>query len=365
MSRMQIKSNRRFSLLSASLVGAGVLVLMATLTIPSQAADDFGKQSTWSQPTPTQVKQSVDRWLAKQKIDKATQAKIDALWVNKDKDKSDGSLLNLVAETFALVDPQAKKLVAMCHQKQDDILLPEQAWLTDAKTPALVRNNLRLVYGRWLAQQRLYDESTQQLKGLNTKDVVDPATLLFYRSVNQHWLLQKKPCLTTIAKLLENETTIPRRYVTLAHLMGADIKPLKEDSLDEISRLMRDVGRRLDLGRAGKKVRTKEGDVIAKLDKMIEELEKQKKKQQGGGGSSSSSKQSNSPAQDTARLGGKGNGVVDNTPIGTKSGWGGMPRKDREAVLQKIGKDFPSHYRDVIEDYFRKLARDGAEDTAN
>ena len=27
-----------------------------------------------------------------------------------------------------------------------------------------------------------------------------------------------------------------------------------------------------------------------------------------------------------------------------------------EAALQQIGKEFPSHYRDVIEQYFRRLA---------
>ena len=29
-----------------------------------------------------------------------------------------------------------------------------------------------------------------------------------------------------------------------------------------------------------------------------------------------------------------------------------------EEALQQIGKDFPAHYRDVIEQYFRKLATD-------
>jgi hypothetical protein len=68
--------------------------------------------------------------------------------------------------------------------------------------------------------------------------------------------------------------------VTLARLMEADIKPLKVDSLDEIARLMEDVRRRLALARAGKAVRDEEDQIVAKLEKMIEELEKQRQEQQ-------------------------------------------------------------------------------------
>ena len=42
--------------------------------------------------------------------------------------------------------------------------------------------------------------------------------------------------------------------------------------------------------------------------------------------------------------------------IGNKSGWGDLPPKEREEAMQQIGRDFPSHYRDVIEQYFRRLA---------
>jgi hypothetical protein len=33
-----------------------------------------------------------------------------------------------------------------------------------------------------------------------------------------------------------------------------------------------------------------------------------------------------------------------------------MPAKEREQALQDVGRDFPSHYREVIEEYFRRLA---------
>ena len=38
-----------------------------------------------------------------------------------------------------------------------ELVLPEFGFLTDQATAPLVRDNLRLLYGRWLAQHRLYD----------------------------------------------------------------------------------------------------------------------------------------------------------------------------------------------------------------
>ena len=42
--------------------------------------------------------------------------------------------------------------------------------------------------------------------------------------------------------------------------------------------------------------------------------------------------------------------------IGSQSGWGDLPPKEREQAMQQIGRDFPSHYRDAIEAIFRRLA---------
>jgi hypothetical protein len=55
-----------------------------------------------------------------------------------------------------------------------------------------------------------------------------------------------------------------------------------------------------------------------------------------------------------------GAGDVDHRHVGDKSGWGDLPPKQREQALQEIGKDFPAHYRDVIEQYFRRLASEGS-----
>jgi hypothetical protein len=42
--------------------------------------------------------------------------------------------------------------------------------------------------------------------------------------------------------------------------------------------------------------------------------------------------------------------------IGRESGWGDLPPRERQEALQGMSKNLPSHYRDVIESYFKRLA---------
>jgi hypothetical protein len=116
-----------------------------------------------------------------------------------------------------------------------------------------------------------------------------------------------------------------------------------------------------------------EDGIIASLDKLIKELEDQAG---GGGGGEGESEggdmqdgeggnpngiRSKAPASESRIAEGKGAGDVTSKKIGSSSGWGNLPEKEREAVMQQIGKEFPSHYRDIIEQYFRKLASEEEE----
>ena len=63
------------------------------------------------------------------------------------------------------------------------------------------------------------------------------------------------------------------------------------------------------------------------------------------------------PAEASRPLGGKGPGQVTKKKIGQSTGWGDLPPKEREQAMQEISREFPAHYREVIEAYFRELAR--------
>ena len=343
----------------------GLLAVLLGLSCAVVRADDrpiqpFAQRATWKSPAAADVRQQVFAWLEASDADEPTRASAEALWQTVTMEENAEYLLDLTCATLALADPRARELVDSCSQPRKSVALPEVTWLSDANTPDLLRNNLRLFHGRWLVQERLYDEAAEQLASLKTGDVVDPAALLFFQAVVHHRMLARDEGLSAIARLLEQGDQIPRRYASLARLMQADLDGLKDDSLDHIARRMEDIRRRLDLGRAGPKVREVEDGVIASLDKLIDEMEKQQQAAAAAAAAAQGGKQ-NSPLQplpDSMPMGGKGEGKVANKPVGDESGWGDLPPKQRDEALQQIGQEFPAHYRDMIEQYFRKLATD-------
>jgi hypothetical protein len=333
-----------------------LLLTGAAIARADQAAtrgDSSAKESTWQVVKASTAREQLEEWLASRPPGGLDKAQIDAAWAGADKWTSE-ELLERVADALAQADPAAKELVNLCSHPRRGLNLPEFPFLAEDSTAAFERNNLRLFYGCWLVQARLYDEALAQLQSLQPQDVVDPAGLLFYQSVVYHRMLKKEAGLQALSRLLEPGHEIPRRYTSVARLMQSDLSPLKDDSLDHIARRMEDIRRRLDLGRAGTKVREVEDGVITSLDKLIEELEKQAAAAAQGG----SNMVPVTPAQDSLPLGGKGAGNIVQKVIGHQSGWGDLPPHQRQEALQQIGKDFPAHYRDVIEQYFRKLATD-------
>jgi hypothetical protein len=105
-----------------------------------------------------------------------------------------------------------------------------------------------------------------------------------------------------------------------------------------------------------------ESGVIESLDKLIKQAEEALAQQQAKCNGSSGGQPSGTPMQDSRIAEFKGPGKVERRDVGSGTGWGNLPDKDRERALQEIGREFPSHYREVIEEYFRRLA---AEEPAN
>jgi len=350
----------------ASLVLAlGCVVPAGSIAADVKAHQEFAQKATWTAPALASVHEQALAWLADREADQATRAQIEMLWATAQAEENSAHVLDLLSATFAAADPQARDLVAMCAQPRMKIALADSVWLADEKVPAWERSNLRLLYGRWLVQEMLYDEAREQLAELKPEDVADPASLLFYQAVVEHRALNREAGLKVIARLLENESTIARRYSSVARLMKSDLEALKDESLDHIARRMDDIRRRLDLGRAGPKVRGVEDGVIASLDKLIEEAEKQQQAAAAAAAARGArgTLRPSQPAPDSMPVPGQGPGEVTKKPIGNSSGWGELPPRQRQEALQQIGKDFPAHYRDVIEQYFRKLASESSEKT--
>ncbi len=351
--------------MNESLAGLAALLVGCAIAAPvSRAADvkanpEFTRRASWSIPQLERVREAAFEWLESRQVDADSRAQIDALWSSASVEGEDAYLLDLVVATLAAGDPRARALADVCAKSRSEAALPEVDWLADDQTAPFARDNLHLVYGRWLVQEMLYDEALGQLTELKPQDVVDPAALLFYQGVVHHRMLHRDEGLAAIERLLENESALPVRYASLAPLIQADLQALKEDSLDHIARRMDDIRRRLDLGRAGKKVRDVEDGVIASLDKLIDEMEKQQQAAAAKAGGRGARPITPMPDSRPAEL--KAPGDVAGKPIGDGRGWGDLPPRQRTEALQQISKEFPAHYRDMIEQYFRKLASDSSE----
>jgi hypothetical protein len=303
------------------------------------------------------LRQELDAWLALQSFDEFTRERAVRTW---DESADTGDALDRFIDTLAAVDERVALLVEHCAAaRTGPAAQPDLGWLIDSRTSPLVSNNARLFYARWLAQNALYDEALEWMSGLKASDVVAPDVLLFYRAIAHHQLVQPDEVGAALDTLLEQESLLPQRYQELARLLRKDIDGLSDDSLDHVARRMADVRRRLSLGHAGDRVQLVERGVMESLDKMIKELE-DKAQRQGAQQGQAGGAPAGSPMEDSRIAELKAPGEVDQRDIGDTAGWGDLPAKEREQAMQQIGRDFPAHYRELVEQYFRQLAEESS-----
>ncbi|MCZ6699146.1 MAG: hypothetical protein O7D94_09475 [Planctomycetota bacterium] len=148
------------------------------------------------------------------------------------------------------------------------------------------------------------------------------------------------------------------------------------EKMDESARLLK---LRLD---AGEKTQALQEDVLSGIDRMIAQARKQGGKSKGGSRRRRTSRpqRNRKPPEDTqpkgagqpdALAGGSSGGAPgeggDKTG-GRRSaageatrGWGFLPERDRDEIIQGFEETFMSKYREHIERYYRLLAREEGE----
>ena len=327
------------------------------------AADrDLERPPSWSVPSPAAVRGKVFAWLearvAAGTSRREETAAVEATWPENATATADEDLLDRVIDVLARVDPRAAEMrrAALAGERGP----ADVGWLAGPAIDPFQRDAVRLWLGRERVRQGRFDEGLSLLADLDLAAAVDPAALLFHRAACQHWLLESDVAVESLDRLLERAGEIPVRYERLARLLRADIVALEDESLDHIARRMRDITRRLDLGRAGPQTLAVQDGVIESLDKMIDKIEQQQQQQQsqssGGAGAAGGRSGNGTPMDDSRIAGGKGPGEVTKRDIGAGDGWGKLPPHEREEALQQIGREFPAHYREAIEQYFKRLA---------
>jgi hypothetical protein len=95
-------------------------------------------------------------------------------------------------------------------------------------------------------------------------------------------------------------------------------------------------------------------DAVEKLDKLIEELQKECDKCNGARAAANPSR----PARDSViRTGPGGSGKLHAERDQGKH-WADLPPHERERILQSMTEGFPSHYQGVLEEYFKRVAEE-------
>jgi hypothetical protein len=314
--------------------------------------DELARRASWSQPSEMENTKRLEKWLSDQTETDQKRANLATTTPRNGVDT-----LDYLMRIICAVEKQHQGLLNDLSSMPPIEIIRLEEKLTQTENDTFTTETIRLWTARKLIRLGRYDEAALLLENLPLDSSVDPTTLLFCKAACEYWLLRIEEAAQSVAKLLEREKELPVRYRQLALLLETDITSLKEDSLDHISRRMRDVTRRLELGHAGPGVQAVQSGVIDSLDKLIKKLEEQKKQQaSGGAGSSGGSMSDGRPMEDSQLAGGKGRGEVKKRELGETDEWGDLPPREREDALQQIGRDYPAHYREAIEQYFKRLA---------
>ncbi len=146
------------------------------------------------------------------------------------------------------------------------------------------------------------------------------------------------------------------------------------EDLRDVSSLMSEAGQRLDTGKANAITQQNQRQAVEILDRLIKQSEEQEKEQQQGqckacGGKgcrlcrknmATAMRKPNQPARESTASPSQGAPGEQHSATIARPGetWGNMRPEERERILQSIGKDFPSQYRQLVEQYYRQLAKE-------
>jgi len=219
---------------------------------------------------------------------------------------------------------------------------------------------LRFYLAQRLVQARLFDEAKQILEELNPENSIDPAGVLMAKAVVLHHFSEREEGLAALADFnaVAEREVVSRRAVELAKLLQFEWdRQEQEEATQSISRQMNDVRRRLGQGRTDEETQEAEEDVMQSLEELIERIEEQaqRRREQRSGQQSA---RPDAPPEELPPPGDlKGPGNVDRRDFALGDNWGNLPPKEREEALLRIEREFPAYYREIIEQYFREMAR--------
>jgi hypothetical protein len=345
---------------------------------PARAADkqpakEIASFGTLQSPAADAAKAQAAAWYAR--TGGKDQAKFDAIW------GTDRPTLDKVADTLALGNPEAAKLMKQARDANAPAPEGVPSLIKDKKVDGYLRSNLGLAYAKALANRRIFEETQLVLQTIKAEDVVDPSVYFFTRALADYSLMSKAEATSAILRLLEDVSDAPERHRMVAALMQFDMLTWQDNDLGWISRKMNVIADRLDIVRGGEKTRKMQKEVLVRLEEMVKEKENQQKQQQqspgppkpgdpkpgdnGGAcppggppkdGPPGNTNQPSNPLQDSQIAQSSGEGKID--PKAKKDlteNWGNLPEKERAKAMLELTRELPREMRESVDIFIKKL----------
>lgn len=201
-------------------------------------------------------------------------AAFDAIWANESR-----TVLDRTADSLVLSNTEAAAALAGARKANAPAPVAAPAFFKDAAIDPFFRANVAAAYAKALAGKNVFEEALDALKVVQPELVVDPATFYFHKAVAENKLILRDQATVSIARLLDDVADAPDRYKMVATLMFFDMQNWSRDEKDltNISRLMDNSGRRLDLARGGAQTQDIQKKIVFRLDEVIKDLENQAK----------------------------------------------------------------------------------------
>ncbi|WP_437204531.1 hypothetical protein [Planctomicrobium sp. SH664] len=335
------------------------IILAALFVCPVSTRAASVADQVFAPPAPQELRSEIDRWLEQRRLNHSPiPDAIAPLWTFEEPPRAD-ELFDALLRTYYIADEDVRNLVEACRSWSfsPDLLHVQLNDAARAHHEPLLINNARYFLARHLTLLNAYSEANEIFQEIELRYVVDPAGCLFHRAVCEHHLLLKKEGLGSLTLLLNQTEKVPLRYRQLGELMQRDLNELKEKTLGEVARQMKDAENRLNLNQADEGLLDVEARIIATLDELIKKMEDQQQQQNSSGGGAGAAGDAPSNPANQSYLGGvRGKGETEKKELGHKDRWGDLPPKEREAAKNMLDQQFPAHYRQAVEEYLKKLA---------
>lgn len=247
--------------------------------------------------------------------------------------------------------------------------LIELTRLVESPVPPSLSASVRLATAERRLLERRYGECLKHLDAIEEADVYSPELRDYLLAVSAWGIVDRERVAAALQRLpsetdaLDASLGVARRAIveSLRREVAREAPPL-----GEVAGLMGDAHRRLALGDADAETQSQQSRALARLDEMIEQLEQQQRdqqaSQQGGAGGAGGR-----PAEESRPSELKADGKTDRRGFAAGDPWGALSPAERERLTQAIARDFPDHYRELIERYFETVAdpsANAAEDVA-